>query len=334
MILLLGFSREVTAQDIHFSHIHASPTVLNPAMTGLFDGDYRLIMNYKNQWRNTTANYNTLHAGFDAKVTNLGGTGFLGMGLNVIADRAGDLNYTNTSAMLTLSTARALNREGDHFITVAIQAGMLHNYLDYSRLHVFDQEPLVQAGAPGTANAWDASAGIGWFKRVVRDGMIYLGASVFHLGQPDMAMLGQTAEYNEQLARRWVFHGGGDIKIVDRYYLMPSFMIMEQSPHREINTGTFLRYDWQEYKRGKGSSVFFGAWFRYFVRTDISSSYDALILAARLDKNSISYSFSYDVNMSSLATATRGVGGPEISVIFRGSWYHKPQYRVDCPKNF
>ena len=42
------------AQDVHFSHIHASPTIMNPAMTGLFDGDLRLILNYRSQWNNFT----------------------------------------------------------------------------------------------------------------------------------------------------------------------------------------------------------------------------------------------------------------------------------------
>ena len=37
-------------QDIHFSHIHASPMFLNPAMTGLINHDFRFISNIKSQW--------------------------------------------------------------------------------------------------------------------------------------------------------------------------------------------------------------------------------------------------------------------------------------------
>lgn len=326
----------VSAQDIHFSHIHASPTFLNPAMTGLFDGDYRVAANYKQQWRNTTANYRTIALALDGKVADLGNSGFLGLGVNLFADRAGDLDFTATSAMVTVSGARILNRDRNHFITLAIRAGVLHNSLDYTQMHVFDPEPTVAAGAPSGTHGWDASAGVGWFKALARDGLIYLGLSGFHLNMPDLALIGQDAGYREELARRWVFHGGSELRLRDRIYLMPSFMVAEQSPHREINTGTFVRYDWQTYVKGKGSSVFFGGWFRYFVRTDITSSSDALVLAARFDKDRVSYAFSYDVNLSTLTRATHGAGGPELSIIYRGDWNRdrSPKHNIDCPVNF
>ena len=38
------------AQDPNFSQFFASPLTLNPAMTGLFDGTFRVAGNYRNQW--------------------------------------------------------------------------------------------------------------------------------------------------------------------------------------------------------------------------------------------------------------------------------------------
>ncbi len=215
--LLLSFLyAALPAQDIHFSQIHASPTVLNPAMTGLFEGDYRVIANYRQQWRAATANYRTLAAAADMHVMGMGENGLLSAGLNVMADRAGDLDFTTSSAMLTIGAARRLNAEGDHMISVAIQGGLIHQSLDYSAMHVFDLEPALMAGAVNQTAVADISAGVAWYKRVGKEHMIYGGLSMFHIGEPDMALLGQTTGYAEKLSRRSVMHGGGEFRHRDQ----------------------------------------------------------------------------------------------------------------------
>jgi len=87
--LLIG---SIKAQDIHFSHIHASPTFLNPAYTGVHNGTVRLIMNYKSQWNNI-GKYNTGAIATDFKVASFPNRDFFSMGLGVYFDNAGDLNY-------------------------------------------------------------------------------------------------------------------------------------------------------------------------------------------------------------------------------------------------
>lgn len=335
-VILLGCfcASGLHAQDIHFSQIHASPTFLNPAMVGLIDGNYRVSMNYKQQWLNTTANFQTLAFAADARMTELDGSGYLGIGLNVFADRAGDLNFTKAQAALTLSGARVLDNRGDHIISMAIQAGIINNSIDYSALHVFDDEPLIQSGAPSSASAADVSAGFGWFKGFRKDGLMYLGAAWYHINTPDLAMLGSTANYTEELASKFVFHGGGEALLQRDWYLMPSFIWLEQAPHREINMGSFLRYDYQPYKRDEGGSIYAGLWYRWFFRPDAITRSDAVIVSARLDKDRWAYAFSYDINVSSLVRASQGRGGPELSVIYTGVWDPKSSKRrkVECPK--
>ncbi|MES1226414.1 MAG: type IX secretion system membrane protein PorP/SprF, partial [Bacteroidota bacterium] len=48
LCLLLGTA--ALAQDPNFSQFFASPLTLNPALTGKFDGVYRVAGNYRNQW--------------------------------------------------------------------------------------------------------------------------------------------------------------------------------------------------------------------------------------------------------------------------------------------
>ena len=51
-VLMTVFSATIAlAQDRHFSQFYSSPLTLNPALTGAFDGKYRVGTNYRDQWR-------------------------------------------------------------------------------------------------------------------------------------------------------------------------------------------------------------------------------------------------------------------------------------------
>ena len=58
-------STVVISQDIHFSNWQMSPLNLNPANTGMFEGDGRIIFNYRNQWKSVPVPYNTYSFGAD-----------------------------------------------------------------------------------------------------------------------------------------------------------------------------------------------------------------------------------------------------------------------------
>ena len=66
--MLFVLSADISAQDIHFSMFYASPITLNPALTGVFDGTYRVAAIYRNQWQSVSTPYNTFAASFDIKL--------------------------------------------------------------------------------------------------------------------------------------------------------------------------------------------------------------------------------------------------------------------------
>jgi hypothetical protein len=65
MILLFVFMPKLQAQDIHWSQFQSSPLNLNPALSGFFDGDYRFVLNHRNQWKSVTTPYNTFSGSID-----------------------------------------------------------------------------------------------------------------------------------------------------------------------------------------------------------------------------------------------------------------------------
>lgn len=51
---LLSVSTLKAQVDPHFSQYYMYPSWLNPALTGAFDGDYRVTGIYRSQWGNIT----------------------------------------------------------------------------------------------------------------------------------------------------------------------------------------------------------------------------------------------------------------------------------------
>src|SRR5262245_54034814 len=95
--LLFAFS--ISAQDLHFSQFMNSPLLTNPANTGFIpDGDYRLGVNYRNQWASITAfPYKTMSAFGDAQLfQERFNTGWMGIGGVILRDVAGSGVLTST----------------------------------------------------------------------------------------------------------------------------------------------------------------------------------------------------------------------------------------------
>ena len=87
------------AQDLHFSQFMNSPLLTNPANTGFIpDGDYRLGVNFRNQWSSITAfPYKTMSAFGDVQtMQNRDNTGWLGVGGVILRDVAGTGALTST----------------------------------------------------------------------------------------------------------------------------------------------------------------------------------------------------------------------------------------------
>lgn len=321
------------AQDIHLSHIHASPTVLNPAMTGLFDGDIRATANAKSQWNMVTNGYKTVVGSIDMKLTGLGSRDFLSGGIQLYSDMAGDLNFTTQSIGLALSYLRALDKRGRTFVSFGMQNNYVNNRVDFSKAETYGYiDALNNPELNSNVNYWDFSAGVGFFKQISRFNSYYIGVSAFHLNNP-IVSFDNNIDQQDVLYRRFNVHGGANFKMSKNLDLKPNFVFMDQGPHREITLGSFARYRTMMKGRKKTDTyVYLGAWVRWYAENDIAGT-DAIITSVRFDYQDWQITFSYDVNLSEWTSASRGMGGPELSVvkIFKlDKTYHK-RTKVKCP---
>ena len=333
-ISIIACMHSLQAQDVHFSHIHASPIVLNPSLTGLFDGDIRVIGNARQQWKSVPVNYQTAAVSVDMSMFDMGRSGFVSGAMQVYTDKAGDLDFSTTQANFSLAMAQPMDYFGDHYFSIGLQGGISNQSIDYTKVFAFDQEPLL-ATALSSLTYLDVSAGASWFYSPGPEYLAYLGAAVYHINRPNVAMIRQSPVPVDGLYRRIVIHGGFESKPRNNFHIMPSFIFMDQGPHQEINTGSYFKFDFDQGRAKKGQpALYLGAWVRWYLEFDGVSGVDAVIASARLNHGNVSYAFSYDINVSPLVLASNYRGGPEVSIIYihkeKQTVRHKK--RIRCPR--
>lgn len=334
-VAILLMSLALKAQDVHFSQIHASPTIMNPAMTGLFEGDLRVILNYRSQWNNFTNGYRTFATSADTKLIKIGKHDFIGAGMQVYKDVGGDIDFTTSYGGLSFSLLKSLDGQGKNFIAFGLQSSYASNSVNYDKIVAHDKEPLIEGGAADQINYWDISAGIGWFYALDKYNMVYAGLALSHINEPRVSFFENDYGSTDVLKyRNLTIHGGADIKLNDDMSLKPNFVFKDQGPHREILVGTFWKYKKLRSKLRQPASLYFGGWMRWYIdqQLDVRGT-DAFILAIRFDYKKMFMTFSFDANISSLRRVSAGNGGPELSIIkvFDYEKQRRRSNKVICP---
>ena len=89
-------------QDLHFSNWSESPLISAAATTGNFTGNYRILGNFRNQWRSVTTPYKTTAISAEARefiptLTRLKA------GISLARDITGDSRWNTTQAQCVVS---------------------------------------------------------------------------------------------------------------------------------------------------------------------------------------------------------------------------------------
>src|SRR4051812_14669041 len=117
--LQLAAAGAVKAQvDPHFSQYYAYPLWLNPALTGVFDGDTRISANFRDQWANINNGYRTAGVSADFKPTDK-----VGIGLNILDQKAGTAGYNYFTAYGSFGYGITLSDDGNQRLHFGLQAG-------------------------------------------------------------------------------------------------------------------------------------------------------------------------------------------------------------------
>lgn len=323
--------QSVFSQDVHFSQYYASPLVLNPATTGMFDGDFRFNSCYKDQWRTISNPYKTFFASADAAL--LKGkwkNGFLGCGLAILSDRAGAGSLGLTQINFSLSYSTFVNASNS--LTAGLQLGYDQRSINYETLKWDNQfnglafDPSRGSGEQGLSDISfvDMSCGLLWNAQLNDRFKMNMGFSVAHLNKSNLSFYRINAD---TLKLRIIYHGSMNVSLNNsRGSLLPGWMIVKQGNSFEINVGGFVKYSFDRYYSGhtRSPAIYVGCFYRWK---------DAIILAFRLDfRKNLTMGLSYDFTLSPLVNANRTLGGAELSLQYVGLFSQEKKHQERCPE--
>ncbi|MDX2003117.1 MAG: PorP/SprF family type IX secretion system membrane protein [Chitinophagales bacterium] len=350
MLLLLAGSN-LFAQDARFSQYNASPLILNPAMTGLFQGSYRINAIYRSQWHSIlksddpsgTPLFRTFSASTDFRLPVGKKDGF-GVGVVFLSDKAGAASFSSNQVNLSLAYAKALNNQGTHFLSLGLQAGACVRGINYTNLRFgaqFDGEGFNPSNPNGETlpveqnfTFFDVSAGLfyyGYNQKNKGRTNYYAGVSIAHINRPNQSFFdGADADLYMKITGT----AGASFPVGPRIDIQPSVMVLSQGPAFETNVGSFVKVLFEPNKPN-GNAFYVGPWYRIVTRDNVTDSggiaSEALILVTRIDYSSFTLGFSFDLNLSELTNATNTNGGFEISAAHIGS-FAKKNKTYFCPR--
>ena len=126
----VGVACSLSAQDIHYSLFTMTPTMLNPATTGAFEGSIRVGGIYRDQWGFLEYGYKTPMFNADAPLFMVGKRDWIGAGATVYQDKAGTLGLSNGAFLLAVSYHHAMDKKSRNIVSFGVQGGSVQRGLD------------------------------------------------------------------------------------------------------------------------------------------------------------------------------------------------------------
>jgi type IX secretion system PorP/SprF family membrane protein len=297
-------------QDLHFSQFYRPGLYLNPAMTGLYEGDVRFSGLYRSQWQAVPVPYQTFNGQVDMKVPDVRfGPGKLAVGLVLNADEAGDALMRWLQA--GLSGAYLLPIEDQWVWSNGVQALWANRTFQPSLLtfnEQFQGDIFNASAASGEAllnssvNIFSLAAGSSLaFQHEYSRSFFTVGVAGYHLNRPEPGFY--DAE-TITIPIRWNAHAHGGIEVSDNLDLNAGLLWRMQNAYREYLGGVGITYH-LSIDNLDPLAIGFDMQYRWG---------DALIPVLRLQYGSWEAGLSYDVNISEFSAATNRRGGPEVFV--------------------
>ncbi|HMX41721.1 MAG TPA: PorP/SprF family type IX secretion system membrane protein, partial [Saprospiraceae bacterium] len=301
----------IFAQDLHFSHFYLHPIALNPAATGVFEGDLRFAGAYRSQWQQVPVRYNSFVAAADWKALRRN-TNLLSVGLALQHDFAGDAGLSWSQAMATAAVTQAV---GEHqALGVGFGFGMAQRAFDQSALtfknqwtgDVFDPSlPKKEALLNSTGVVPTLAAGGHWHWSAA-DTRTHLDAGVgaMHLNRPKFSF---DPDSPNRLPVRLTVNAVGGVQVAERWDVVGFAALQRMAQAQELVVGG-------------GGRVILSTGPANFTAVQMSLALrgkDAWVPALQVERNAWTVGLSYDINTSPFQVATRRRGGFEVAVVYR-----------------
>ncbi len=300
-LLLLSFIilTDSLGQDPTFSQFYANSLYLSPSFAGA-TSEYRLSMNYRDQWPSVPGVFNTYSISFDKALPNFNS----GIGVLATYDVAGSGNLSTTNIGLLYSYDFNINK--DWHIRPGINFKFYYLGLDIGKL-VFNSQITGSGTTPAvTPPPFSNVADVDFASSaLVYNQSTWVGVTLDHLLTPKTSFYGD----NSTLPIKFNLYGGTQILRTTRLrqkmqeVLSIAFNFQMQGKFYQSDIGLYYYKD----------PLIFGIWYRGipFVTNQPG---DAIIGLIGIKTKQLHIGYSYDFTISSLIGSTGGAH--EISLVY------------------
>ena len=318
------------AQDLHFSQFFNSPLTTNPANTGFIpDGDYRLGINYRDQWSSVMAiPYKTMSAFGDVQLMkDRFENGWIGAGGVIVRDVAGSGNLTSTKIYGSIAYHQLLGYSS--LLSLGYNIGWANKQINVANLKFPDQFdgkffdnklPTSVSLDRNNISYLDMQVGMNYAYFPSPNIYVNTGFSVHHVNRPRESFFeSDITGVDNRVPMRYIGFLNGSFKLNDRVIINPNIYYTRQSTASEIVGGINAHYNLS----GDGEYLLIaGAYYRHK---------EAVIPMIGLGYKDYTFSFTYDATISSLSTYNASRGAFEFSLIKQGVITPGGQKVTPCP---
>jgi type IX secretion system PorP/SprF family membrane protein len=311
LITACSLSLIAAAQDIHFSQFFEAPLLRNPSLAGIFTGDIRAQMVYRDQWNSVTNAYRTGSLNGEYKMPIGKGDDFMTVGLQMLYDRAGTIGWTSVHFLPALNYHKSLNNERNQYLSLGFMGGFVQRSFDPSKMTTNSQYDGMGTGENITNAQYtylDGSVGMSYNSNLNNnpDNNFFLGVAYHHFNRPNNSFYRNASI---EIHPKWVFSGGIKLGVSEYAYMTLQADHSRQGGFSETVAGGMYGLKIGGDPADPQYVLHAGAFLRWN---------DALIPVIKIDRNPFSFALSYDVNISTLKLSSYGRGGFELSVSYIG----------------
>lgn len=326
-ILSLFIKNGLYTQDAILTQFNQAPLMLNPAMTGIFNGKIRVTSSSRVQLSDQLKGDGYRYASLSADGRKAIGQNYLGYGLSVSRDQSGELKYGATQVKLALSFIKNFvqSNGNKHFLAIGQDIGITErrfNLNDARWPSQYDEDGMWIPNNPVVITLanfhteflhLDLASGIGWDSQLKGHNRFNLGFAVHHTNQPNISFY--DVDFPQTLNARWTAYGSGEVALHNTISLTPLVAYHRQGDQSHLQAGAGIR----KYINAESATSYFelSAQFRFsntgwrlsladdVIHIDNGLDSDAFILAFRGVLEKFSIGLSYDF---STVDANPGIG--------------------------
>lgn len=307
---------------------------LNPALTGAFNGSFRVTAGYRDQWSGyinspylTIGTYGDFRFNLGDKLVSNGD--FVGVGLSFVADRTAFFNINTNQLSVSGAFHKMLNKYNNSYLSGGISLGIVQRSLNYENLTFQDQFNGLDQYSFATQEIFvennfahtDFNIGLNYSVTPSKYSSVFITAAMHHVVEPNVSLYDRNADLTEfyegnPLYRRYLIAVSTEIGFNELTAILPRILYQQQGPHALLNFGTQIKFDINDHN---DNAMQFGGGVR-MANEDGGLSFVAAYAQVGFVFENLLIGLSYDFNLDDLLNERFGQNALEISISYIGDY--------------